>query len=361
MKAPSLPVSLSRFSRGLPVVIVIVVVLVISMIFLQGNMENHRVQAGFAGYNYSKPILGKNEFKRILIGPDATGLVWRQEVIKVSITPETTMESFSEKSAILGQDKLPISCQASMVYRLNPEKIREFMENYGGIAQTTGRNDDENADEIMAFAYKNFIQQPFRTAIRTELSKYAALEASSNLQKISDDVLTQVRKRLGETPFIVDSVAVGETTPPTAIVEAVINKVKANQENERKTIELEIEKKNIAIQKAKGEAEGTLKYEIARQEAQGQIAKGKAEAEVALATGEANAKAMLLIAEAEAKGITLKEKAMGPKYLQSQMYQNMLNNSKVYLPSSSAQGQSGFPFFGMLNLNEGKEVSAPVR
>ncbi len=324
-------------------------------IFLYNNMGNHRVLSGFAGYVYTKPIIGVNEFQSILIGPASTGFTWRRAISKVSITPETTIEHFSTKdnTAILGKDKLPISCQASMVFRLNPKKIKEFMEEYGGIAQTSGKNDDENADEIMEFAYKNFIQQPFRTAVRTELSKYPALDASSNLQKISDDVLAQVRKRLEQTPFIVDSVAVGETNPPTPIIEAVVSKVKATQENERKAIELEIAQKDIAIQKAKGEAEGSLKYEIAKQEALGRIAQGKAEAEVSLLKAEAQAKGTILEAKAEAEGIALKERAMGPNMLRAKMYESMLNNSKVYLPASSTSDKnSGMPVFGVLNLND---------
>lgn len=349
-------------SSPLPIVkigFVLVAALVIALVvFLYNNMGNHRVLSGFAGYVYTKPIISSNQFEKVLIGPASTGFTWRREVSKVSITPETTIEHFStqDNTAILGKDKLPISCQASMVFRLNPQRIKEFMEEYGGIAQTSGQNDDEKADEIMNFAYKNFIQQPFRTAVRTELSKYPALEASSNLQKISDDVLAQVRQRLEKTPFVVDSVAVGETNPPPPIIEAVVNKVKATQENERKAIELEIAQKDIAIQKAKGEAEGTLKYEIAKQEAQGRIAQGKAEAEVSLAQAEVKAKGTILEAKAEAEGIALKEKAMGPNVLRAKMYENMLNNAKVYLPSSASDKNTGMPVFGVLNLNDQQQA-----
>lgn len=191
------------------------------------NFSNKRVLSGFAGYVYSKPIFGQNKFEGILIGPSSTGWVWRREVSKVSITPDTTVEEFDARNggAILGKDKLPISCKASLVYRLDPSRVKEFMEDYGGIAQSSGRNDDEVADEIMLFAYKNFIQQPFRTAVRAELSQYNALDASGSLQKISDNVYTQLSKRLDGTPFIVDSVAVGETNPPQAIIESVVKKV----------------------------------------------------------------------------------------------------------------------------------------
>ena len=128
-------------------------------IFAFQNFSNKRVLSGFAGYVYSKPIFGQNRFEGILIGPSSTGWAWRKEVSKVSITPDTTVEEFDARNggAILGKDKLPISCKASLVYRLDPSRVKEFMEDYGGIAQSSGRNDDEVADEIMLFAYKNFI------------------------------------------------------------------------------------------------------------------------------------------------------------------------------------------------------------
>ena len=57
-------------------IILILVVFVIGIValVLWTNMDNHRVQAGFAGYNYTKPIMGKNEFQKVLVGPNATGI-----------------------------------------------------------------------------------------------------------------------------------------------------------------------------------------------------------------------------------------------------------------------------------------------
>ena len=269
-------------------------------IFAFQNFSNKRVLSGFAGYVYSKPIFGQNRFEGILIGPSSTGWAWRKEVSKVSITPDTTVEEFDARNggAILGKDKLPISCKASLVYRLDPSRVKEFMEDYGGIAQSSGRNDDEVADEIMLFAYKNFIQQPFRTAVRAELSQYNALDASGSLQKISDNVYTQLSKRLDGTPFIVDSVAVGETNPPQAIIESVVRKVQTTQENERKETEAALE-----------------------------------------------------AARAEAEGLALKEKAMGPNMLRAKAFENMLNNAKVYLPSGK-DAEGNMSVLGILNLDK---------
>ena len=310
-------------------------------IFAFQNFSNKRVLSGFAGYVYSKPIFGQNRFEGILIGPSSTGWAWRKEVSKVSITPDTTVEEFDARNggAILGKDKLPISCKASLVYRLDPSRVKEFMEDYGGIAQ------------IMLFAYKNFIQQPFRTAVRAELSQYNALDASGSLQKISDNVYTQLSKRLDGTPFIVDSVAVGETNPPQAIIESVVRKVQTTQENERKETELQIARKDIAIQRARGEAEGAMKMEIARQEANANLARGEAEAKVIVMRGKAQAEAALEAARAEAEGLALKEKAMGPNMLRAKAFENMLNNAKVYLPSGK-DAEGNMSVLGILNLDK---------
>ena len=141
--------------------------------------------------------------------------------------------------------------------------------------------------------------------MRAELSQYNALDASGSLQKISDNVYTQLSKRLDGTPFIVDSVAVGETNPPQAIIESVVRKVQTTQENERKETELQIARKDIAIQRARAEAEG----------------------------------------------LALKEKAMGPNMLRAKAFENMLNNAKVYLPSGK-DAEGNMSVLGILNLDK---------
>ena len=341
MSEKKLPIALTT---KVLLVIVPIVVLFVGMIAVLANMGNSRVPAGFSGYNYTNPIFGKNEYVAVLHGPNSTGFVWRQKVVNVSITPYTMREEFFGPASILGKDKLLITCKTSIVFRIDPEKVKSFMENYGGLAQSSSRlgsNPDDSADELMRYAYDNFVKEPFRTSVRTEISKYAALDASSNLQKISDEVLVQLRQRLTNTPYVVDSVAVGETAPPQEVVQAITRKITASQENERKAIEVEIAKKDIEVQRAQGMAEGSKQLEIAKQVAQAELAKG-----------EANGKVILILAEAEAKGITLKNAAMGPNFLQYTMYNNMLNNAKVYLPSGAKGNEGGFPFFGLLNLNE---------
>ena len=47
-----------------------------------------------------------------------------------------------------------------------------------------------------------------------------------------------------------------------AIIESVVKKVQTTQENERKETELQIARKDIAIQRARGEAEGAMKMSL---------------------------------------------------------------------------------------------------
>lgn len=353
----------------LPIVAVLIgILLVLGGCTCCHNISNHRVMSGFAGYVYTKPITGQSEFQEVLIGPASTGLTWRRACSKVSITPYTIMEKFdADNGAILGADKLPITCNVSLVFRIDSTKVKEFMEEYGGIARTMGKDEDEIADEIMTFAYDNFVKQPFRTAVRAEISKYEALNASSNLPAISDNILKEINTRLNGTPFIADSVAVGETNPPQQLIDSVVKKVQATQENERKEIELEIARKNIEIEKAAGEAEGAKKLEIARQEAAANIARGEAEAQVrerqgqAAARvieleGQAHAAAALAAAEAESKGLRMKEESIGQYTLQWKQYESMYNNAKLYIPSGDGLAPN-FGILGLMNMDNGADQS----
>jgi hypothetical protein len=114
-------------------------VLLISVLVLGTNLENVRVSAGYACYVYARPIFGKSAFEKVIVGPATTGLRWPLEGQRVSITPYTYSEKFEADSAILAKDKLPLSSQAHVVWRLKPDEasVRRFMEEFGGWDNTT--------------------------------------------------------------------------------------------------------------------------------------------------------------------------------------------------------------------------------
>jgi len=235
-----------------PLPIIAIAVIAFSLFFMASNLSNVRVTAGYASYIFSKPILGKGEFKEVIFGPASTGLRWRLWGQSVSITPFTYSEAFDANSAILAKDKLPLSSQAHVVWRLKPDdkSVRRFMEEFGGW-ENTG-----DPDKIAKAAYDQFIREPFRTITRSVVAQYNGLDVNEFLPQISHEIEGQVRELLKNTPFEVMSVVMGNASPPQQVIVAIAGKVALNQTLEQKTVEEQIAAKNIEIERKNGEAAG---------------------------------------------------------------------------------------------------------
>jgi hypothetical protein len=268
------------------------------LFFMAPNVSNVRVTAGYASYIYSKPILGKGQYKEVIFGPASTGLRWRLWGQSVSITPYTYSESFDAASAILAKDKLPLSSQAHIVWRLKPDEksVRRFMEEFGGW-ESTGE-----PDRIAKAAYDQFIREPFRTITRSVVAKYDGLSVNESLPAISKDIGDQVKDLLKNTPFEVMSVVMGNASPPQQVIVAIASKVALNQTLEQKAIEEQIAQKNIDIERKNGEAAG------ARSAAQ---------------------------ASEQAKAITSISAVLSSSYIQYLQAENIKGAERVYVPMNA--------------------------
>ena len=277
------------------------------------NMANVRVTAGYACYVYSNPIVGKSEFERVLFGPASTGLRWRLAGQRVSITPYTYSEKFEADSAILAKDKLPLSSQAHIVWRLRPEQkaVQRFMEEFGGWEHSA------DPDKIAKESYDQFIREPFRTITRSVVAQSNGLEVNESLPLISKEIENQMRALLETTPFEVVSVVMGNSTPPQRVIEAIATKVALNQTLEQKTVEEQIAEKQISIERKKGEAAG------------------------------ANAAAEAI---EQAKAVTTISAVLQPLYIEYLQTQNIKGAERVYLPFG---GGTSF----VLPLKEGAAVN----
>jgi uncharacterized membrane protein YqiK len=224
------------------------------LIVLLPHFSNVRVSAGYASYVFSKPIVGRSVYETVLFGPASTGLRWRLEGQRVSITPYTYSEKFEGDTAILAKDKLPLSSQAHVVWRLKPDEasVRRFMEEFGGWESTN------DPDRIARESYDQFIREPFRTLTRSVVAEYNGLEVNGALQGISNEIEKQTREFLNKTPFEVMSVVMGNSAPPAQVIQAISTKVALNQTLEQKAIEEQIAEKNIAIERKNGEAAGAF-------------------------------------------------------------------------------------------------------
>ena len=150
------------------------------------NCSNEKVDGGYAAYVYTNPIFGIKEFRSVIKGPGGTGYVWRQKSISICVTPYTMTENFDD---IRAADQLKMKAEAYLVYRIDANKVKEFVENYGAIADVPN-----NPDVIAKDAYDSFICQPFRTAVRTAIAQFRGLEAPSKIPEITQMVENSLRK-----------------------------------------------------------------------------------------------------------------------------------------------------------------------
>ena len=252
-----------KMNRSPVAVFLLGAVLLISVLVLGTNLENVRVSAGYACYVYARPIFGKSAFEKVIFGPASTGLRWRLEGQRVSITPYTYSEKFEADSAILAKDKLPLSSQAHVVWRLKPDEasVRRFMEEFGGWDNTT------DPDKISRESYDQFIREPFRTLTRSVVAQYNGLDVNESLSKVSEEIELGLQTLLGSTPFEVMSVVMGNSSPPQPVIVAIASKVALNQTLEQKGIEEQIAEKSVAIERKNGEAAGARLAAQAKEQA----------------------------------------------------------------------------------------------
>ncbi|TSA36023.1 MAG: hypothetical protein D4R65_03270 [Verrucomicrobiaceae bacterium] len=294
--------------KQLPAAMSVLVILVLGIggLTFLANSNNVRASAGYASYVYSKPIVGRSEFKGVLIGPASSGLRWRLSGQNVSITPFTYSEKFDGNTAILAKDKLPLSSQAHIVWRLKPDEasVKQFMEEFGGWEKTG------DPDEIAKQAYAQFIMEPFRTVTRSVVAKYTGLSVNESLPEISAAIGETMKDMLSKTPFEILSVVMGNAAPPQQVIDAIATKVALNQTLEQKSIEEEIATKNVEIERKNGEASG---------------AKAAAEA------------------VERAKAISSISAVLTPSYIQYLGMENIRGADRVYVPLGGASPQLVLP------------------
>lgn len=319
-------------------------------VFTLSNFGNHSVDGGYVAYVYSNPIMDKKEYKGTIPGPGGTGFwAWRQETLNISVTPWTMDELFDD---ILAKDKLMMKAQASLVFRIDRTKVREFVENYGAMKEVNV----DKPEGIIKDAYVSFIQQHFRSAIRSEVSKYDGLDASSNIPQITKAVESCLKAKFEGTPFIVESVTIGSTTPPKSVTEGVTKKVEVAQAYERQATELAMSQRSVEIK----EAEGRAAARKAEQEAEGQrlAAKQKADAELYTAKAQADAKlyaakveaeSIAAVGAAEAQAIKAKSDAIGSGYVNLRFVENL---DKLKLPSTMVGGDIVQQIIGMFGKDK---------
>ena len=207
---------------------------------------NPSTPAGYVGYVTKHPYTMPARFYELQTGPTSTGLGWMLEVTNISVTPNTSTEQFVGPTAVLAKDNLHIEFQAHLLWKVEPQNVRNFVEKYG----ETGENPLNNA-------YVNFIKEPFRTYTRDEVQKYDGLDIKDNIDAIGSAVQDRILALTKGTPFTIISVVIGNIQYPDTVAQSVANKLAATQVLEQTTIEIQTAKAKAQIREA--DAEGVAK------------------------------------------------------------------------------------------------------
>ncbi len=203
--------------------------------------RNPFTPAGYVGYLTKGAVLGQSRFYGIQRGPTSPGRTWLLDVTNVSVTPYTYTENFTGEDAVLSRDNLKIAFRVHTVWRVDDARIPLFMERFSTTVARAGH--DKEPDSIVQVAYGNFVREPLKTYARDEVQRRNGLEVKDALIPIGDAVLTRIRQYAEGSPFIINSVVVGNIQYPEEVANAVSRKLAATQELQRKDTEIEIERK----------------------------------------------------------------------------------------------------------------------
>ena len=172
---------------------------------------------------------------------DSAGRGWLLDVTNVSVTPYTYSEEFVGDSAVMSRDNLKIGFRVHTVWRVDGDQVPLFMERYSTTVDRESIHRDPDA--VVKVAYANFVKEPMRTFSLDEVQRRNGLEVKDALIAIGDAVLARIRTYASGSPFIIDSVVVGNVQYPEEVANAVSRKLAATQELARKDTEIEIERK----------------------------------------------------------------------------------------------------------------------
>jgi regulator of protease activity HflC (stomatin/prohibitin superfamily) len=218
--------------------------LVLGAIALVGwslGSSNPFTPAGYVGYLTKGAVMGHSRFYGIQRGPTSPGRTWLLDVTNVSITPYTYTDDFSHDDAVLSRDNLKVAFQIHTVWHVDETKVPLFMDRF---STTVGREAlEKSPDAFVTTAYGNFIREPLRTFARDEVQRRNGLEVKDALIAIGDGVLARIQRYAAGSPFVINSVVVGNVQYPEEVASAVSRKLAATQEPQRKDTEIEIERK----------------------------------------------------------------------------------------------------------------------
>jgi regulator of protease activity HflC (stomatin/prohibitin superfamily) len=219
----------------------LVLLLGFALIVWSLGSSNPFTPAGYVGYLTKGAVFGQSRFYGVQRGPTSPGRTWLLDVTNVSITPYTYTENFTGDEAVLSRDNLKIQFRVHTVWHVDETRVPLFMDKYSTTATQAAQ--EKSPDAVVQIAYGNFVREPLRTFARDEVQRRNGLEVKEALILIGDAVLKRIQQYAAGSPFVINSVVVGNVQYPEEVANAVSRKLAATQELQRKDTEIEIERK----------------------------------------------------------------------------------------------------------------------
>lgn len=194
---------------------------------------NPETPAGYVGYLTKGAVFGKARFYGLQTGPTSPGRTWMLKVTNISVTPYTYTESFQGDTAVLAQDELKTSFNVHYTFRVDPEKVGQFVEKFSTL-ELGGHSED-----VVKVAYENFTKEPLRTFSRNAVVKHKGLDIKKNIVLIGEEIRKEMNELTGNTPFATVTLVVGNIQYPPTVADAVANKLAATQKFEQMNIDKE--------------------------------------------------------------------------------------------------------------------------
>ncbi len=210
----------------------------LAVTLLAAGCSNPYTPPGHEGYVYERPrVFGTGGPQGTVIGPGNFGIsLLRNEIVNIDVRPRTYTESFQ----ILARDDLNVSFQVHAVLAIEPGHVQDVVLRFG-------------AEDW----YARVVKQPFRTLVRRSVQSHDSREIKALRAEIAGDVERGLEQHLGDTPFRLRSLVVGNIDYPEVVTQAVEKKLASLQLLEEKATQKEIAMRDaeIRIEEAKGIAE----------------------------------------------------------------------------------------------------------
>ena len=198
------------------------------------------------GYVYHIPLfVGDAHYINNQIGPTSTGMVWRQFVTNVDVRPK----NYTEEFRILSRDNLNVEFEAHARISVRPSEVEALVEEYRDVRSNNQR------DGFPRW-YERAVRQPFRTAVRDVVHGFDAYTIQSQTQEIGQQILLRLQEEYTDSPFVFETMSIGNLSYPAAINAEIQRKLAAEQDLERMVRERQIaeQQAEIMITTARGRA-----------------------------------------------------------------------------------------------------------